>query len=79
MDSACGRTAREKPGMPERDGERRKCGVIRPAAMDDLPELLALLLLDGGLLLLDHLHFLVVLHHLREIIVRTQIGDSVFL
>ena len=42
MDSACGRNAREKPGMPERDGERRKCGVIRPAAMDDLPELLAL-------------------------------------
>ena len=46
---------------------------------DDLSKFLTLFLFDGSLLLFDHLHFLVVFYHLREIIVRTQIGNSVFL
>lgn len=41
-DSARERTVREEAGMPERDGRRRKGGVIRPAVPEELPELLEL-------------------------------------
>lgn len=46
---------------------------------NDLAELLLLLLLDRLSALLDHVHLLAVLHHLSKIIVRSKIGNAVFL
>ena len=46
-------------------------------ANDHLAQLLLLLLLDRLFPLLDHLHLLIVLHHLRQVVVWPQIRNAI--